>query len=281
MMLVKRATMQGASPWTGTLFANLWLALLWSIPALMNWKIAPTAAWGQAAIIGGLFVLGQIFTYLAFQYGDVSVATPVFGVKVLIVALCGLLMAGEAIPYRIWIAACLAAGGVAFVQFTGRRPGPGGKTTADRRGLTIGMVLLSGVALSLFDILLQMWGTRWNSREFLPVVFAATAGFSLLLVPWVDRPAVLHRKGILGWMLIGTFMMAVQAMSMSYALGTWGDATRVNIVYSLRGLWGVSLSWILARWFGANEAFLAPTTMLMRFVGAVLLTAAVITAIGR
>ncbi len=73
---------------------------------------------GQAAIIGGLFVLGQIFTYLAFQFGDVSVATPVFGVKVLIVALCGLLMAGEAIPPRIWIAACLATTGVGFVQFT-------------------------------------------------------------------------------------------------------------------------------------------------------------------
>lgn len=222
MMLVKRATSQGASPWTGTLFANLWLALLWGVPAVVQWKIVPPAAWGQAAIIGGLFVLGQVFTYLAFQFGDVSVATPVFGVKVLIVALCGLLMAGEAIPPRIWIAACLATTGVGFVQFTGRilaAPKAGTQSAMasaahappvhDRRGLTIGMVLLSGVALSLFDILLQIWGTRWNSHEFLPAVFLATAGFSLVMLPWVDAPRKLQAKGILNWMLIGTFLMAL------------------------------------------------------------------------
>ena len=73
--------------------------------------------------------------------------------------------------------------------------------------------------------------------------------------------------------------MAIQAVSMSYSLSTYGDATRINIVYALRGLWGVLLAWMTARWFTANEAFLAPKVMLLRLVGAVLLTVAVVVAL--
>ncbi len=286
MMLVKTSTMRGASPWTGTCLANLWLALLWGIPAVLQQSIVPPDAWGQAAVIGGLFVLGQLFTYLAFQYGDVSVATPIFGIKVLMVAALSSVMSGELIPSRVWVAAALATIGVVLVQSTNGRI-PTRVTPADsviprdRRGLTIVMALLAAVALSLFDVLLQKWGSRWNSREFLPVAFAATGLFSLIFLPWVDRPGKLRQLDAVSPMLFGTFLMAVQAVSMSYALATYGDATRVNIVYALRGLWGVLLAWMLARWFYSNESLLAPRIMLVRLLGAGLLTAAVVVSLFR
>ncbi len=280
MMLVKRATARGASPWTGTFLANLWLGLMWSIPALISGRVVPSDAWLQAAIIGGLFVLGQLFTYLAFQYGDVSVATPIFGVKVLMVAALGAVLAGDHVPVRMWIAAVLATAGVVLVQSTARAAVIASGQT-DRRRLTVVMAMVAALALSLFDVLLQKWGPRWNSREFLPVAFAATAGLSCLFLPWVDRPQKLIQIHALPWMLAGTFLMALQAVSMSWALATYGDAARVNIVYALRGLWGVGLAWILSRWFNSSEAFLPPKIMLLRLLGAVLLTAAVIIALSR
>ena len=80
-------------------------------------------------------------------------------------------------------------------------------------------------------------------------------------------------------MLIGTLLMALQAMSMSWSLSEFGDATRINIVYALRGLWAVLLAWLLARSFGGGEAHHSSRIMLTRLAGAVLLTASVVVAL--
>ena len=80
-------------------------------------------------------------------------------------------------------------------------------------------------------------------------------------------------------MVIGTLLMAVQAMSMSYSLSAFGDATRINIVYALRGLWAVILAWALARLFSGHEAQHSGRVMLMRLFGAGLLTASVVVAL--
>ena len=65
--------------------------------------------------------------------------------------------------------------------------------------------------------------------------------------------------------------MAVQAIGMTVTLGLFGDATRVNIVYSLRGLWGVLFTWLLARQVLTSEPVPSRRTMLMRLIGAVLI----------
>jgi hypothetical protein len=96
----------------------------------------------------------------------------------------------------------------------------------------------------------------------------------------MDRPSRLRELGVLKPLLIGSLLMAVQAMSMTYALGHYGDAARINIVYALRGMWAVALAWLLARVFGGAEARHSVTVMLLRLAGAALLMTAVIIALG-
>jgi steroid 5-alpha reductase family enzyme len=67
---------------------------------------------------------------------------------------------------------------------------------------------------------------------------------------------------------------------MCFCLAKFGDAPRINIVYALRGLWGVLLAWLLARTLGTNEATAGRTVMLRRLFGAILLTVAVLLAVG-
>ena len=73
--------------------------------------------------------------------------------------------------------------------------------------------------------------------------------------------------------------MVSQAMSMCYTLSTYGDVARTNIVYSLRGMWGVIFAWLLARALKSGEADASRATMMRRLIGAGLLTAAVVLAI--
>ncbi|MDA1055952.1 MAG: pentapeptide repeat-containing protein [Planctomycetota bacterium] len=73
--------------------------------------------------------------------------------------------------------------------------------------------------------------------------------------------------------------MSVQAIGMTLTLGLFGDVTRVNIVYSLRGLWGVLWTWLLARQVDATGSGPSCRTMVMRLIGAVLIGAVLIGAV--
>jgi len=277
MMLAKQAIGRGATPWTGTFFGNLWLALFWAVVAIVRGEVIPVEAWGDAAIIGFLFVLGQLFTYLAFQFGDVSVATPIFGVKVLMVASLTSLLAGTSVPPVIWMAGAMASVGIILVQWSG-----GQRQTEEqsgRRGATIIFAMSAAFSLSLFDVCLQKWARGWNSYAFLPVMFGTAGILSLVFLPVVTSPKRLVELKAIKWMLGGTLLMALQALSMCFSLAEFGDAPRINIVYALRGLWGVVLAWLLAGTLKTNEASVGRPVMIRRLCGATLLTAAVLLAI--
>ena len=271
--LAKQAITKGASPWTAVFLGNVWLTIFCSASAIVRGEFAPPSAWIAATGIGALFLGGQVLTYLAFQRGDVSIATPVLGLKVLIVALFSIAIGGQAVPGRIWVAALLASCGIGLVQASG------GNSEPRNRWLTIGLASLAALALSLFDVSLQWAGSRWDSKLLLPFVFLAALVLSLGLLPWVDRPRRLKELGAMKWMLAGTWLMGLQSLSISYGLATYGDAARMNIVYALRGLWGVVLAWMLAEWLKTNEGQLPKRVMILRLVGAVILVAAVITAL--
>ncbi len=278
MLWVKRAISAGASPWTSTFLSNFWLAGTWALLGVARGAVLPVEAWGEAALVGVAFVCGQLFSFLAFQHGDVSVATPVFGVKVIAVAAILALVSDEPIGGRIWVGALLATLGIGVIQAGGGRSGKE-KLSAWRTTSTILLALASATSLSLFDVGLQLWGRRWGTAAFLPVTFIAAGLLSCGFLPWSDRPRRLRELGIVTPLVVGTLLIAVQAMSMSYSLGRFGDATRINIVYALRGLWAVGLPWLLARALATAEAKVGSKVMLLRLAGALLLTASVIIAL--
>lgn len=275
MLLVKKAIDRGASPWTGSFYGNLWLALLWAGIAAVRGEVIGVNGWPQAAFIGLLFVLGQVFTYLAYQYGDVSVATPVFGVKVLMVAVLISLLTSTRVRGMIWIAGAMATVGIVLIQWSGGHS----QTTPRRRRLAIVLALSAAFSLSLFDVFLQTWARDWNSYAFLPVMFGTAGILSVVFLPQVDSVQRLRETRALPWMLGGTILMALQATSMCFSLAQFGDAPRINIVYALRGLWGVLLAWLLAGTLGTSEASHGRSVMLRRLAGAILLTIAVLLAI--
>ena len=142
--------------------------------------------------------------------------------------------------------------------------------------VSVSFALLAACSMTLFDLLIQRWAPDWGAGYFLPIAIACAAFFSLVFLPWADRPADLQRMGAIQPLAVGVFLLAVQAIGMTLTLGVFGDATRVNIVYSLRGLWGVLLTWILVHQFNASEPRPSDRTMVMRLIGAVLIGVSVL-----
>ncbi|MCO8120262.1 EamA/RhaT family transporter [Stieleria sp. TO1_6] len=275
LLFLKRATTAGTNPWTVSLIANWWAAILFSGFWLTADGPLPIGALWQPALVGLFYISGQIGTFSAISHGDVSVAAPLFGIKVLLVAILATLLGGQVLPLAIWLAAALATLGIVLVQWTG---------TGKRRRVwyTILSVLGASVSFSVFDVLVQKFCTSetavWSSGRFLPLMFWCVAVYSLVFLGGFQRdkfadPAV--RRSL----LIGGLLIALQAVCIVFALSVFGDAPRINVVYSMRGIWGVLLAWGAALIWGGSEADQTRKTMGLRLGGAMLITASVVIAI--
>ncbi len=277
-MYAKRATLLGVSPFTATAMSNLLLATCWLGVGLTRNEWLPWEHWWNAAWIALTFVGGQLTTYLAFRLGDVSLATPVFGVKIIMVAFLSSLLAQRSIEGRVWLAAAMATVGVIVMQL-GSSTANAPKLTTRRATLAIAFALAAATLLSLFDVGVQHAGKQFGAPRFLSTMFCTVGVFSLALLPWANSPAAVQRLQAQRPLLIAAILMALQAISITFALGQFGDVTRINIVYSLRGLWSVVLAWLLSRYATSPESSQSRKTMIFRFAGTLLLTVAIVIAL--
>lgn len=270
LLLLKRAQDHGASAWTAMILLSWTSAAIFPALLVLGGTPQPVTSWWQPAVIGGLFMAGQLFTFLAVKFGDVSIAAPVQGVKVLLVPAASMLIVAELPEPRIWLAAAIAMLGIVFVQLTD------GTVDRSRIVISVAFALLGAASMTIFDLLIQRWAPSWGAGLFLPLAFAFAALFSLAFLPLADHPRKLVRKEILLPLVLGALLMAVQAIGMTFTLAQFGDASRVNIVYSLRGLWGVGLTWLLLQRLPSAHPRPGQRVMLMRLLGALLIGASVL-----
>ncbi|NCF90430.1 MAG: EamA family transporter, partial [Verrucomicrobiaceae bacterium] len=143
-LFFKQAASRGVGPWrtalvcnglTGVAFLALW-PLGGSIPGV-------SSLW-QPVVVAGLFVGGQLLTFLALDKGDVSVATPVIGIKLILVAVFTTWLLATPVRSSLWLAAALSVVGIAFLH-RGPQGGQG------QVGQTILFALAAGVTYALFD----------------------------------------------------------------------------------------------------------------------------------
>lgn len=249
-------------------------ALAFSALPLIGGTMQPASLLWQPATVGALFLAGLAFTFLGIEIGDVSIVTPVQGVKVLLVPAMALLVVDDDVAgTRIWLSAMIAVCGVWFIQSSD------GSVDRAKIRLSIGCALLAAVSLTFFDLFIQRWAPAWGPGYFLPISFACTALLSLGFLPLTRRGNQTIRSQLSWVLILGSLLMAVQAFGMTFTIAKFGDATRVNIVYSLRGLWGVLLTWMLSKSLGLTATAPSATLMLKRLAGAILIGVSIVLAL--
>lgn len=269
VLFMKQCASRGVGIWRTSFIVNVATAVLF-VPVLAfggTWR--PWTDHWQPALTGLMFIGGQTFTFLALRKGDVSVATPVMGLKTVLVALLVPVIIGESVSGRVWISAGLSVVGIALLNVVrGARHHHIGSTIA-----------LSGVAaasFALFDVLVQQFSPGWGIGRFLPAMLAWVTVFSLAFIPFFAAPLTDVRPDArkpLGW---GAFFIALQGLILICALGRYGDAPSMNVIYSSRGLWSVVAVWLVGHWFGNEERSLGGDVLRWRAAGAALMLAAII-----
>lgn len=269
-LLIKRTADWSIDVWRTTFVSNMtsfaaFLPLLLFPGEIPSW----TDLW-QPLVVGGLFILGQVTTMLALTRGEVSIAAPVLGLKIVMVAIFAALFTDEALPANIWWACGLATLGVVLLNVSDNFTARGGVW------LSVVCAGAAAAAFAGFDIGVQEWSPAWGGTgRFLPLVFTFGAIGSLpLMLLFEDRLTAIPRPAW-PWLAGGAALIALQSLGIVLAIALFGKAPVANVFYSTRGLWGVVLVWLCGSWLGVSDASLRGWVVYFRIAGAAVLMAAI------
>lgn len=266
-LLMRRAADYGVGFWRTTFVANLICAAAFAPLLLLGGQFHLNLLW-QPAVVGLLFVLGSVLNFISLDRGDVSIATPVLGIKIILVALLSTLIVGELIPLKLWIAAGLSTTAIALLNRT--------------RGIhhqhvtsTIFAAGFSAASFALFDVLVQKWSPAWGLGRFPPLMLGFVAIYAVGLVPRFPAPLKAIPGAAWPWLLGGSLVMAVQSLIFVGTVAYFGHATTANVIYSSRGLWSVVVVWIIGHWFHNAEQQLGAGILRWRLIGSALMLVAI------
>lgn len=269
-LFIKRANSFDICIWRIAFVTNLITAIIFCVIIPMGGEAVVVGQLWQPLVVAALFVGGQVLTFVALEKGDVSVATPAFGAKTVVVAWLSTAILGVELPWQLWAGAVLSFLAIALLN---AKPG-GGKHRAV--GLTIVFSLLAATCYAAFDVLVQKWAPAWGTGWFLPVMFWMSAALSGTFIPLFKAPLRALPWGAWKPLLGGGTFMGLQALFLVSAIAKFGDATAINVIYSARGLWSVIAVWTIGHWFGNTERHQGGGVFSFRLAGAALMTGAIV-----
>jgi drug/metabolite transporter (DMT)-like permease len=271
-LFLKAALQRGASGAQVNLAANLGMAVM--VQPL--WFFAGPEAvfpplW-QPLLCAGVFLVGQAFTFAALAHGDVSVATPLLGTKILMVTAINLVLFQTPISPRWWIAAVAASISVALIA--------GGKHRSHHVARTVCFALGAAFCYSLTDVWVQHWAPGSQGVVFAPILFGAAGLLSLGVFGATGRGVFCPPAGSRTVLALGAAIFGLQIILFFFALSTTRDATAANIIYSSRSVWSVIAAWSAGHLLGLRDAEAGRSALLRRLAGALLLFAAILLILG-
>jgi drug/metabolite transporter (DMT)-like permease len=232
-----------------------------------------------AFLAGSTLFLGRACAIRALAQGDLSLATPVLGMKTIFVALLTVVLLKEPVSAGLMAGAVLSSLAVALLSLSpgilhGKKEG-----AAIDRG-TAGWATLAAFFFGLTDVTVQRFAKMLGVGWFQPLMFATLVVLTPLLFlpeffgkrkarPLLPMPA---RAGALG----GSIVIGFQTSLVVFVIGFFGQATATNVVYATRGLWAILLEGAL----GGGSAYHDQRVLAVRLTGAALLLASVALAVG-
>lgn len=269
-LTLKRAAELGAGLWHSTWVSNVLTALVFQVLMVFPGEWLPLEFWFQPVMVALLFLAGQVLTLFSLQRGDVSVATPVLGLKIVLVALLTTLIIGSMLSWQLWLAAMLSTLGIVLLNQRGLA------TSGRNTGGTVVSAGLAAGCYALFDVLVQKWSPAWGIGTFLPLLMGLVGVFSLPLGFLFPSALLKLPLPALKWLGGGGMLFALQSILLVSSIGYFGQATTSNVVYSSRGLLSVMTVALIGQWFHSEEKKLEPKVLRRRLIGAALMFVAIV-----
>jgi hypothetical protein len=180
-----------------------------------------------------------------------------------------MLMIGDSGSLGLWLGAVLATVGIIALSQTDKN------VHHSQVGLTILLSFLGAAGYASFDVCLQKWAPTWGVQNFLlwSFVWVAVLSQGFFFLRKKKVVPIAH-----GWkyLIFGAVAIALQSLIIATVIGYKGNATAINVVYSLRGMWSVAVVWLMGSMFDNSEAHVGAKIFRYRCLGAFLMTMGVI-----
>ena len=258
-LLLRRAADFGVGFWRTTFVANTICAVVYLCLLPLGGDFQPALLW-QPAVVALLFMGGSLLNFLSLDKGDVSLATPILGLKIILVAFFTAAILGQLGTPRLWAAAALSTASIALLNWT--------RTPHHHVTITILAAGASAATFALFDVLVQRWCPAWGVGRFPPTMLGFVAMMGLGTIPRFPAPLKAVDGRAWPWLFSGSVVLAVQSMMFVVAVGHFENATASNVMYASRGLWSVAAVWLIGHWFGNAERSQGAGILRWRLIGA-------------
>ena len=134
--------------------------LYWGKP-IDDWSLL----W-QPVVVAVFFIGGQTTVILAVTHGDVSLSTPLLGLKILFVAGLLTFFVGASVSPWVWPAGVLAIVSIACLSYQGGDR-ISGRAPPNSIAWTVLFSLSAALSYAILDCLIQAWGARLLGGNFL------------------------------------------------------------------------------------------------------------------
>lgn len=275
-LFIKRAAELGADVWRTAFACNVTAAIAFQGLLFLGGTLKPLGFWWQPALVALLFLSGQIWTFVSLSRGDVSVATPVLGLKILLVAAFSAFLLTKPLTLTMWISAALATAGVVLLNLSGRQKSDAPDEGQSQVGFTIVTAALAALSYAAFDVLIQKWSHSWGIGRFLPLTIGLVGVYSFALIPFFKAPFGCLTRGAARSLSGAALCMAIQAVLFVSTIAYFQNAAAANVIYSVRGLLSIAAVWLLGHWFGNDEKQQGAAAFAPRLGGAALMFAAIV-----
>lgn len=268
VLFTKRAIAEGAGIMRMSFLTNV-LCFVLFVPVFLvvDGHFSPEG-WEMAMLTGSTEFFGSMFLLAGVRLGDVSVQTPLMGIKVIFVALLTTLVTGAPIPFSWWVGASLAFLAILIL----------GLPDLLKRSisiLSIIYVVLGCLCFALADVLMQENAPLYGGPRFVFLTFLFLATLSLMMIPFFHRGLKAIPTQTWKWVFAGSGLMALQLVGLFVLIVIYGKATVINIIYSSRGIWSIVAVWVIGHWFANTEKKLGKGVLVRRLVGAGMLCLAI------
>lgn len=211
---------------------------------------------------------GQVVFVWALRTGDVGVVVPVAGAKPILNALLVAGLLRHPVAGTTW-AAC---GLTALALLVMRSPNA---STSHGFLRTAGITLLSMFLFALSDTCFQHWAPDWGVMRFAALTYLISAvGITFLsprnAVPWRQLS---RSTRYYAW--CGAALGAIPPIGIGWAIGHYGHAPEINVIYSTRALFSLGVIYLLGKTINSPERHVTGVTTLRRIAGAILMLGAV------
>jgi drug/metabolite transporter (DMT)-like permease len=264
----KRALSAGAGVLRLSFIMNCLFVFVFSSLLLGHEGRIPWELWRYPVITGVLFFFGQVFTFTAIRFGDVSLQTPVMGTKAVFAVLIAVFLGTEVVSWPMAVAAMVSMLGIALLGFSG--------DGVERVGRTLCLALLSSFFFAGSDTMVGYYASDFGVPMYLFLMVLVNGLLSFCLIPFFREPIRQMPKSAWPWILAASFVMGGQALLLAYTLGSFQHVAALNVIYTTRGLWSVLLGALALRFLKQSTGPAAPRRIfILRMSGALLMCLAI------